>query len=65
MPYQFLISYIQISLKQLTFMAHNNEHAEEYYHIHVYCILINRYSQDDVKEKRRTKMEEIDMPRAL
>lgn len=45
-------------------MAHNNKHAEEYYHIHVYCILINHYSQDDVKEKRRTKMEEIDMPRA-
>lgn len=45
-------------------MAHNNKHAEEYYHIHVYCMLINLYSQDDVKEKRRTKMEEIDMPRA-
>lgn len=45
-------------------MAHNNKHAEEYYHIHVYCILINHYSQDDVKEKRRTKLEEIDMPRA-
>lgn len=45
-------------------MAHNNKHAEEYYHIHVYCILLNHYSQDDVKEKRRTKLEEIDMPRA-
>lgn len=45
-------------------MAHNNKHAEEYYHIHVYCILINHYSQDELKEKRRTKMEEIDMPRA-
>lgn len=45
-------------------MAHNNKYAEEYYHIHVYCILLNHYSQDDVKEKRRTKLEEIDMPRA-
>lgn len=52
-PYQFLISYVQISLKQLTFMAHNNKHAEEYYHIHV-ILYINQSLLPRWRERKKT-----------